>query len=69
MYSNNETLLKEEIEKQMQKVQINAMRECAVAICSVILKKALDTSKSPNKRIKDIIKFCNVSLGNKSDSE
>ena len=66
MKISTEKKLKKAFNDGFKSVQQAGLLQGAVAISKVILDKANDTSKTPDERLKDIIKFCEVSLRNKN---
>lgn len=65
MNKENEETLKKAFKNGFQKSFNNGMLQAGSAICKVIYDKATNVKQSPEERIADIIKFCEVSLGNK----
>ncbi|MBR4023510.1 MAG: hypothetical protein IKI94_13130 [Ruminococcus sp.] len=65
MNKQDEKMLKKTFEEGFQKSFNDGMLQAGRAICKVIHDKATNTKKSPEERIADIVKFCEVSLGNK----
>lgn len=63
MSTNDEQLLRDTFTKSLKETHRNGLLQGSRAMCSVILTKANDTTKTPDERIEDIIKFCKVSLG------
>lgn len=65
--------MKKQEEKQLRELFTNSFKDTfrngllqgSKAMCKVILDKANDTAKTPDERISDIVKFCEVSLGKK----
>lgn len=66
MKSDVENKLRETFGDGLKSAHRTGLLQGAVAISKVILDKANDTSKTPDERLKDIIKFCEVSLRNKN---
>lgn len=67
MNNNTETKLREIFEAELRKQFRKGLLQGSVAICSVILDKTNDSSKTPEKIIADIQHFCKVSLGKKHE--
>ena len=62
MNIKTENKLKEEFEKTLRQTHTRGLIEGCKALSKVILDKANNTDKTPEERILDIIKFCEVSL-------
>ncbi len=65
MRSGTEKKLREAFNEGFEATRRTGLLQGAVAISKVVLDKANNTSKTPEERLADIIKFCEVSLGNK----
>lgn len=65
MTINDETKLQIIFKRALQKTHRDGLLQGSKAICDVVLKKAKDKTKNTEERLKDIIDFCNTSLGNK----
>lgn len=57
-----ENKLKEEFEKIIKKQHTLGLIEGCKAMCRVILDKATNADNTPEERISEIIRFCEVSL-------
>lgn len=65
--------MKKQEEQQLRELFTNSFKDTfrngllqgSKAMCKVILDKANDTAKTSDERIADIVKFCEVSLGEK----
>lgn len=66
MNKENEKTLEKAFKNGFQKSFNNGMLQAGSAICKVIYDKATNAKKSPEERLADIVKFCEVSLGNKN---
>lgn len=66
MRGNTEKQLREAFNEGFEAARRTGLLQGAVAISKVVLDKANDTSKTPEERLADIIKFCEVSLHNKN---
>ena len=66
MDKRDEMILEKSLREEMKKVRDTAMVSSARAICSVVLAKARDKSKTNDERLNDIIDFCEISLGIKN---
>lgn len=62
MTSREESILREEFNKGYKRVFQNGLLQGSKAVCKVIFDKADDDSRTLEKRIEDIKKFCQVSL-------
>lgn len=65
MKNSTEKQLREAFNKGYEATRRTGLLQGAVAIAKVVLDKANDTKKTPERRLADIIQFCEVSLGDK----
>lgn len=68
MNSNIEQQLREAFNDGFKSVQRKGLLEGAIAISKVIFDKATAKNKSPEEKLSDIIRFCEVSLQNRTES-
>lgn len=69
MKNTEEEMLRDLLTNSLKETHRNGLLQGSKAICHVVLDKANDTSKTPEERLEDIKKFCEVSLGNKNHNE
>lgn len=66
MNKKDEELLRDTIQKSLKDTHSKGLLQGSKAMCGVILEKANDTTKTPEERIAEIKRFCEVSLGEKA---
>lgn len=62
MTNKTEKQLREAFNEGFKKAHTSGLLQGTKAISKVVLDKATDTRKTPDERLADIIKFCEVSL-------
>ena len=63
MNKNQEKQFNKKIREQIQKVRDSGLLAGSKAICGVVLEKVTDSTKTEHEKLKDIIEFCERSLG------
>jgi len=66
MKVNTEMKLRKTFNEGFKSAQRNGLLQGATAISKVVLDKANDTRKTPEQRLEDIVRFCEVSLKKKN---
>lgn len=67
MNKQSEKLLRETFDKKLKEVHFDGLSQGAKAIAKVVLDKSNNPNKTPEARLDEIRKFCEVSLNEVSE--
>ena len=62
-----EQKLESEFRQRFQEIHSSGVKQGVTAICSVILEKARDESKTYEERISGIVQFCSIGISNNNE--